>query len=101
MVACGNATLPMRFAGPANLTPETVRQGVADGAHGPRNSARMHMRRLGRAHRPAGALDKKQCYAAAGTLSAAAGLYLIAWVQILSTPDFARREAKVQHVQEI
>ena len=92
MVACGNATLPMRFEGPPNLTPEMYGK-ASQTAHTVLGIALACIcvvwgafivlpERFG----------KKQCYAAAGTLSAAAGLYLIAWVQLLSTPDFARRD---------
>ena len=92
MVACGNATLPMRFEGPASLTPEMYGK-ASQTAHTVLGIALACIccvwgafvvlpERVG----------KKQCYAAAGALSAAAGLYLIAWVQLLSTPDFARRD---------
>mgnify|MGYP005715322785 CR=1 FL=1 len=92
MLDCGNATLPMRFAGPSNLTPEMYGK-ASQTAHTVLGIALACICCVW------GALvvlpervGKKQCYAAAGTLSAAAGLYLIAWVQLLSTPDFARRD---------
>mgnify|MGYP004140861481 CR=1 FL=1 len=92
MVACGNATLPMRFAGPSNLTPEMYGK-ASQTAHTVLGIALACICCVW------GALvvlpervGKKQCYAAAGALSAAAGLYLIAWVQLLSTPDFAGRD---------
>ncbi len=92
MVLCGNATLPMRFAGPSNLTPEMYGK-ASQTAHTVLGIALACICCVW------GALvvlperfGKKQCYAAAGALSAAAGLYLIAWVQLLSTPDFARRD---------
>ena len=92
MVSCGNATLPMRFEGPASLTPEMYGK-ASQTAHTVLGIALACICCVW------GALvvlpervGKKQCYAAAGALSAAAGLYLIAWVQILSTPDFARRD---------
>ncbi len=92
MTSCGNATLPMRFEGPASLTPETYGK-ASQTAHTVLGVTLACICCVW------GALvvlperfTKKQCYAAAGALSAAAGLYLIAWVQLLSTPDFARRD---------
>ena len=92
MVSCGNATLPMRFAGPSNLTPETYGT-ASQTAHTVLGIALACICVVWGAFIVLPErFSKKQCYAAAGTLSAAAGLYLIAWVQLLSTPDFARRD---------
>ena len=92
MVACGSATLPMRFDGPSYMTPDMYRS-ASQTAHTVLGIA------LALICCVWGALvvlpervGKKRCYAAAGALSAAAGLYLLAWVRLLSTPEFASRD---------